>query len=737
MHNAAEGHLIGGSPSDHRQHPMHYSPYPTSAGYNQSPSSAIAASMSPSLLAPPGLDNPFAYTHDMSAPTSPLSVDFDPHSGRNSPFDIVNMPGTPTHLQNGSNALFGSGDLTAADGIQGMTLTGGNSSPHSATVGPASSMEQILSSNMGHRLSPVAAFTSYRQSQQDMPSPISPTTPQFLSPTESSAQTSPTSYAPMQQAFDPNLNSPVGSYAVPSTGQLDIRLAAANFSGANQQYPDVFDDMDPNDGGGMFFGSGDRSRRGSHQSIASSHSGHGTFLQLNAASPFAPGSAPISAAASPNMGMLSDLGDLSNEMALLGQSDGTSNPTCASSTKGCTCLNLDGTLKPPGEMCALDNCSCCGRRNYTDSMNALSMNALFGPTASSGFAVSTERDTASMGTVAASANGNSPPVASSLGMGYTQALQIPIQANRSRSSSQSSQISNASFSSLTNGMGGMDLSMGGGGGATALGRANSTGQIGRGGSKFKHIAPKPIHHNTDPVPSRTGGVGLTGAQQPFSFPRTSGGGPTQPPPAVILTQPQPTDGTSLEQLFQGTLDSSPNPSLFGGNSPNASYGNNQPFNPKPMFDFTSTATATSDIRHSRNFSHPANLQTVGTSLSGPPSPHTRSPIHFGDSSGTGSGPASPLLHHPSSPGPNSPIITQPSSPSMHQSTPIITFSHGRSQSSSNAGLLEPRPLHYSHASGHGRSASASLLDPLGRSSSFPSVIVTPASPHPGSSGQRH
>ncbi|KAG8940978.1 hypothetical protein FRC00_012639 [Tulasnella sp. 408] len=426
---------------------------------------------------------------------------------------------------------------------------------------------------------------------------------------------------------------------------------------------------------------------------------------------------------------MSDIGDLSNDLALLSQSDVASNPTCSSSTKGCTCLNMDGSHKSSGEMCGLENCPCCTSRNY----NQLAINALFGPNgtnATSGFAVSTERDTANMGPVAGSANGNSSPVASSLGMGYAQALQIPISTNRSRSSSQSS------FSSLTNGMGGMEISsMGGAGGATALGRANSTGQIGRNSSKFKSIAPKPIHHNTDPVLGRSGAtqlaqngsVGLAGSQQPFSFPRASPGGPPPPPPALTLTQPQPTDGTTLEQLFQGTLNSSSNPgqSLFG---------NNQTFNPKPLFDFGSTSATASDIRHSRNFSHPTNLQTVGTSLSGPPSPHTRSPIHFGDASGTGSGPASPLLHNASSI-PNSPLMTQPSSPSMHQSTPIITFSHGRSQSSSNAGLLEPRPVHYSHPSGHARSASASLLDP--RSSGFPSVIVTPASPHPGSSGQQH
>ncbi|KAG8910922.1 hypothetical protein FRC01_006048 [Tulasnella sp. 417] len=611
LHSAVEGHVIGGSPNDHhRQHALHYSPYPTSTvngAYNQSPSSAIAASMSPSLLAPPGVDNPFAFSHDMSAPASPLSVDYDRpgsavsvHSGRNSPFDFGNIPGTPTHPQ---TSLFGSADSATAEAIQAMSLTNGNSSPHSANVGPA--MEQILSSSMGQSLSPITAFNAYRQTPQDMPSPISPTTPQFLSPTESSAQTSPTSYVPLQQVFDAN------SYAVLPTGQLDMRLAAANFNGPTQQYPDVFDDVDPNDPAGIYFDAGNRSRRGSHQSIASSHSGHGTYLQPNAT--FA-GSAPISAATSPHMGVISDLGDLNNDMALLGQSNGPSHATCSSSTKGCTCLNLDGTLKPPGETCALDNCPCCAQRNYTESMNAIF----------------------------------------------------------------------------------------GGNGTTA--------------------------------------TSLAGSQQPFSFPRTPAGGlgPAQPPPALTLTQPQPTDGTSLAQLFQGTLDSSSNTgqNLFGGNNTTANFGNSPAFNPKPLFDFANSA-AVSDIRHSRNFSHPTNLQTVGASLSGPPSPHPRSPGQFGDGSGTGSGPASPLLHHPSSPSPNSPLMTQPSSPSMHQSTPIITFSHGRSQSSSNAGLLEPRPVHYNHAGGHGRSASASLLDPLGRSSSFPSVIVTPASPHPGSSGQRH
>lgn len=742
MHNATEGHIIGGSPNDHRQHAVHFSPYPTANGtYNQSPSSAAAASMSPSHLAPPGLDTSF-YGSDMSAPSSPLSVDFDVHSGRNSPFDFANIPGTPTHLQTGSNVLFGPADLAAADAMRGMTLAGGSSSPHSATVGPGSPMEQMLSSAMNQRLSPVAPFGQYRPTQQEMPSPISPTTPQFLSPTESSAQTSPTSYVPLQQVFNPSLNS-VDPFTVPSG------FMGANFTGAGPQYPDVFDgDMDPNEGGGgMLFGNGDRSRRGSHQSIGSSHSGHGGFLQPNAASPYPPGSAPISAAASPNMGVISDL---SNELAMLGQPDGMGNPTCSSSTRGCTCLNLDGTPKPHGERCALDNCPCCAQRNFT----GMSVNAWLGGSGNtSGFAISTERDTGNIGGVSASANGNPSSVPSSLGMGYLQNLQIPNQANRSRSSSQSSQISNASFSSLTNGMGGMEISMAGGGGAAGLGRANSTGQIGRG--KYKHIAPKPTHHNTEPITSRASamqsaqnGAALTGSQQPFSFPRTSGGalGPTQSSPALIVTQPQPTDGTSLEQLFQGTLDGSPDSrqSLFGGSNSNANFGNggmtlNQPFSPKPLFDFANagaTSASMNDIRHSRNLSHPTNLQTITTSISGPPSPHLHSQIHFGDASGSGSGPSSPLLHHPSSPSPNSPLMTQPSSPSMHPPPPIITVSHGRSQSSSS-GLLEPRPLHFTHhASGHSRSASASLLDTPGRGGGF-KVIITPASPHPGStSGQQ-
>lgn len=491
----------------------------------------------------------------------------------------------------------------------------------------------------------------------------------------------------------------------------------------------------------MLFGNGDRSRRGSHQSIGSSHSGHGAFLQPNAASPYPPGSAPISAAASPNMGVISDL---SNELAMLGQ-DGMGNPTCSSSTRGCTCLNLDGTPKPHGERCALDNCPCCARRDFT----GMSVNAwLGGGSNTSGFAISTERDTGNIGGVSASANGNPSSVPSSLNMGYPQSLQIPIQAGRSRSSSQSSQISNASFSSLTNGMGGMDISIAGGGGGAGLGRANSTGQIGR-GSKYKHIAPRPTHHNTEPITSRASaiqsaqnGAASTGSQQPFSFPRTSGGalGPNQSSPALIVTQPQPTDGTSLEQLFQGTLDGSPDSrqSLFGGSSSNPNFGNggmtlNQSYNPKPLFDFANPGTTSPsmpDIRHSRNLSHPTNLQTITTSISGPPSPHLHSQIHFGDASGSGSGPSSPLLHHPSSPSPNSPLMTQPSSPSMHHPPPMITVSHGRSQSSSS-GLLEPRPLHFTHhASGHSRSASASRLDAPG---SF-KVIITPASPHPGGSG---
>ncbi|KAG8940206.1 hypothetical protein FRC04_005493 [Tulasnella sp. 424] len=728
MHNATEGHIIGGSPNDHRQHAAHYSPYPNVNGaYNQSPSSAAAASMSPSHLAPPGLDG--YYGSDISAPSSPLSVDFDVHSGRNSPFDFANIPGTPTHLQTGSNGLFGPGDLAAAEAIQGMNLVGGNSSPHSATVGPGNPME-ILSSSMNQRLSPIAPFGQYRQTQQDMPSPISPTTPQFLSPTES-AQTSPTSYVPLQQAFNSSLNSSVDPFTASG-------FMGTNFTGAGQQYADVFDgDMDPNDGGGMLFGNGDRSRRGSHQSIGSSHSGHGGFLQPNAASPYPPGSA----AASPNMGVISDL---SNELAMLGQ-DGMGNPTCSSSTRGCTCLNLDGTPKPHGERCALDNCPCCARRDF----NGMSVNAwLGGGSNTSGFAISTERDTGNIGGVSTSANGNPSSVPSSLNMGYPQSLQIPMQAGRSRSSSQSSQISNASFSSLTNGMGGMDISIAGGGGGAGLGRANSTGQIGR-GSKYKHIAPKPTHHNTEPITSRASamqsaqnGAASTGSQQSFSFPRTTGGalGPNQSSPALIVTQPQPTDGTSLEQLFQGTLDGSPDSrqSLFGGSNSNPNFGNggmtlNQSYNPKPLFEFANPGTTSPsmpDIRHSRNLSHPTNLQTITTSISGPPSPHLHSQIHFGDASGSGSGPSSPLLHHPSSPSPNSPLMTQPSSPSMHHPPPMITVSHGRSQSSSS-GLLEPRPLHFSHhASGHSRSASASRLDAPG---SF-KVIITPASPHPGGSG---
>ncbi|KAG8940204.1 hypothetical protein FRC04_005491 [Tulasnella sp. 424] len=79
MHNATEGYIIGSRPNDQR-HAVHYPSYPTNANsstYSKSPSSAAAASTSPCCPAPLGLDNPFATGSDISAPSSPLSVDFD------------------------------------------------------------------------------------------------------------------------------------------------------------------------------------------------------------------------------------------------------------------------------------------------------------------------------------------------------------------------------------------------------------------------------------------------------------------------------------------------------------------------------------------------------------------------------------------------------------------------------------------------------------------------------------
>ncbi|KAG8981665.1 hypothetical protein FRB90_007092, partial [Tulasnella sp. 427] len=190
LHSSAEGHIIGGSPNDHRQHVMHYAPYPT---MGQSPSSAI----SPSHLAPPGIDGVFAFGgSDVSVPSSPLS-DYDRSiSGRNTPFDYSNLPGTPTHPP-----LSGLADLSTINAMQGMSLAGdGTATGAGSSNGP---FDQLLNAAMGQSLSPVSAFGTYRQSQQDsIHSPISPQTPQFLSPTESSAQTSPTSYAPLGQAYN-------------------------------------------------------------------------------------------------------------------------------------------------------------------------------------------------------------------------------------------------------------------------------------------------------------------------------------------------------------------------------------------------------------------------------------------------------------------------------------------------------------------------------------------------------
>ncbi|KAG8931234.1 hypothetical protein FRC01_001634 [Tulasnella sp. 417] len=205
---------------------------------------------------------------DYDRPGSVVNV----QSGRNGPFDLGgNIPGTPTPPKTSSTLS------ESADVIQGMSFTSANLSRHPASVGPAGSMEQTLSSSMGHSLSPVAPFNSYGQTPQHITSPIRSTTPQFLSPADPSTQTGPPPHVLPQQPFE------AYAYAVLPTGQLDMRLAASNLNESTRQYPSGLDWVDPNDPPGIFLGTANR-----HQGITSSHGGHGTFLQPHSANPLAP-----------------------------------------------------------------------------------------------------------------------------------------------------------------------------------------------------------------------------------------------------------------------------------------------------------------------------------------------------------------------------------------------------------------------------------------------------------------
>lgn len=116
MHNATEGYIIGSRPSDQR-HAVHYPSYPINANrsaYSRSPSSAAAASTSPCCPAPLGLDNPFATGSDISAPSSPLSVDFDHPSclsppKSNNPFydSEISAPPSPASVDFDRSCYFG------------------------------------------------------------------------------------------------------------------------------------------------------------------------------------------------------------------------------------------------------------------------------------------------------------------------------------------------------------------------------------------------------------------------------------------------------------------------------------------------------------------------------------------------------------------------------------------------------------------------------------------------------
>lgn len=623
------------------------------------------------LLAPQS----FGYRDTSSAPPSPLSPDMDrPRSalsihtgGRITPVDFAAVPSSPVN----PGVMGDWGGM--GDSMQALNLA--SQSPVNQSV-----LDYLASQN---QLSPVSAL-AYRQTQQDA-SPISPSTPQFFSPIDSS-QPSPTNFG---------LQGPYNLNAFGGQTQPGFVLGDA-FDG------DTGAENDPI-GAAASALLGDRSRRGSH---ASTHSNpevqHHLLLgqaapeiRFMSASPVPP--QPTNTASIPSM-----------------PTPDYNIPPCPNQGNGCHCYTPAGSPQTESQRCGQPNCPCCSHLTQQNTITDLSQFGIdfstLGGSENMFSMTSPQRDP------------NAPafplPVTNvDESQSLLVSLQVPAGSVRSRSNSASSQASAASTHSLPN----ATLNSG-------LSRHNSTGQIGRGGPRYKNILPKPTH----PQGSSSSGDLLGLQKKPPSLPTSnaasSPASPTssifpqwqsQPqstahldmllskqvtPPSLVVTQPAAPDFSQMLHSPMIGDDAGAVAEVFGSGSMQDDFRRAEyTAIVDQMFGNPAGVTSNQLNRtHARNHSSPGSFAMFNTS------------------------PAVVLPEQQQQAQPQ-PEIQLPTLPVNFPPSPT----HGRAQSfataaSSSGFLAAPRPQHHTHT----RSSSASLLE--GRPSF--ELVVTPASPfHTGGS----
>ncbi|KAG8904872.1 hypothetical protein FRB99_001039 [Tulasnella sp. 403] len=703
QHHATDGHQIGASQSDHvSRHTALYSPYATEHalyhhfGHNHddmsgrpppSPRSSASpignSALSPSSTGlPPSsplhLSVPADFSGDLSAPASPLSVDLErPHSSLSIHDGIIDGRSTPmeySFMQGGSGMLSVNTDWSTSPmnmnvngtGLhEGMAAMGlGNSPVLSSPIDQliAASAQSQQANNRGS-LSPTNGFN-----QSGGLSPISTFPAQYPSPTDSSAQPSPVSFGQLniQSQFGlPSFQGSDSNLGFMMQAMADKR-AQESSNGQLRPYPAVFDDEDTLETDpttGIF-----RPRSSSHHSISSAHSApalsRGPEIRLMSASPI-PGSV---------------LRQVSN--TTVAASFGGS--SCPRTGQGCHCWSATGDPLAERERCGMDDCPCCshlpGGNNAPRGFGGgeFGMNVLGGT--SSNYATSTEREVE---------NSLSAEMAMSMlgSSGTDNSLLIPPYVSRSRSSSSSSVHSQVSAASILS-SGAIGDTMGG----ASLGRANSTGGIGR-NARLRPILPKPIlpgfgGHRTKPssLPGSSVPSGATTPQNVMQYPQSATDQQFTFPPRPASANPPTSPSISITPALSGGLGHDTLAQFMSSMDNNSNV--TSPASPHDHFQFSNSQSSFMNLQQHQ----------------------PRSPVSPGGASPTTS---SPVL-------PNPPQFNATDIPS------ISITSHGRSHSYANVSsfLEAPKSVGYTHQ----RSTSASsFLDGLNKPPSI-EFIVTPASP---------
>ncbi|KAG9036076.1 hypothetical protein FRB95_009864 [Tulasnella sp. JGI-2019a] len=719
QHHALDGHHIGAGQNDHHsRHTGHYTPYSPQhhrSHYHGSPGSVSPCSPSPSspsglhMSSPPSASGggPLSASTLLAPPGSDLSYALQT--------SLLNLSNTGLDIARPRSALSaytGTGPTTPVESAMDSSYFPG-ADPSSWMMGRTNSNESGGSINGYAASSPGSASPLVGISESDimMLSLLS----QDVSNNQLQHQSPP---SPLQS--DTHLSSMQnGGHAGQTT--LDSQIAAMTARGAG--VPDFGGSATSDDGRGDYdadgddqviqrasadFGLGHR-RRGSHASIASSNGGGnggcGVEIRLMSASPIPPINQASPVHNSPGGMML-------HNMQLLGLNG--SGGCGAPGQNGCHCWSSTGSPLDEIVRCRKENCPCC--QHLSTSPN------------------------------------RSPAVVDQYRFGLSPQT-VPPGLARSRSSSSASHRSTSSvqsFGSVSEASFGVT--------ETSLSRANSTGALRQAAHKYKPIRPKPCdslpeinqvtpqhqHHHANSLPTSTNVSGVTTPSVSTSYNNTTAPSFIFPPRPSFGSDGNsnsflsPSDGgIDMQSPVDGTIEAAnfynPLGTNFGDSSPSsASYSQNNFNNVGSSGDIFAP-----DFSNATNFSMP---DMTNSSFSAYPpgaaaqssSSHSRTHSHSSILSSPSSATSSSSYYNNN----NQPRQSFPS-PSRQNTITASNppgFGHERSRSfadytnnSSSPLLEEPRHM-------HGRSVSASFLGAKNNNGLSPiELIVTPASPFPGSS----